>query len=200
MPVTRLLAEGSAITGLTTAQGAVIADTVILATGTGTAALLAPLGVALPMLQRPGLLLRTRPAPPMIRHLLIGPQIEVRQDAEGRLLAPTAGGHQGDATEAVTTLPAASAHDALVHLRHHLPQAPDWAEVRLAHRPVPGDGLPLIGPVPGHPGLFMAVMHSGVTLAAVTAEMLAAEVAEQDTYPALAPFRPARLLQPLRID
>jgi hypothetical protein len=38
-------------------------------------------------------------------------------------------------------------------------------------------------------------MHSGVTLAAIAAEGLAAEIAGRGTLSVLQPFQPARLLQ-----
>lgn len=47
----------------------------------------------------------------------------------------------------------------------------------LAYRPVPQDGLPVIGAA-GPAGLYVTVMHSGITLAAITAEIVAAEIEE----------------------
>jgi len=44
-------------------------------------------------------------------------------------------------------------------------------------------------------GLWLSVMHSGVTLAAIAAEGLAGEMAGQGVLPVLQPFQPARLLQ-----
>jgi D-amino-acid dehydrogenase len=62
----------------------------------------------------------------------------------------------------------------------------EWAGMR----PLLPDGLPAIGPVPGHPGLFAATGHAmlGVTLAPVTAELLAPAVLGEPLSPALAPF------------
>ena len=68
--------------------------------------------------------------------------------------------------------------------------------VSLAQRPVPEDGLPVLGPVPGVAGLWLAVLHSGVTLGPVAGELLAAEVTGKGEQPLLAAFRPARLLHP----
>lgn len=48
----------------------------------------------------------------------------------------------------------------------------------LANRPVPQDGLSVIGTA-GPEGLFVVVMHSGVTLAAITAEILGPHVLDQ---------------------
>jgi glycine/D-amino acid oxidase-like deaminating enzyme len=44
-------------------------------------------------------------------------------------------------------------------------------------RPMPLDGPPIIGPLPGHPGGYLAVMHSGVRLAPEVGRRIAAELA-----------------------
>ncbi len=65
-----------------------------------------------------------------------------------------------------------------------------WAGLR----PATADGLPLIGALPGHPGLFVASGHGmlGVTLAPATAALLAPLVLEGRMAPELAPFAPGR--------
>lgn len=40
-------------------------------------------------------------------------------------------------------------------------------------RVVPQDGLPILGRVPGHPGLYLAVTHSGYTLAPIVGTTIA---------------------------
>ncbi len=59
-------------------------------------------------------------------------------------------------------------------------------------RPIPADGLPCVGAVPGIPGYFEAVTHSGVTLAPLIARSLADEMLGEPGNPLLAPFRPDR--------
>lgn len=178
------------ITGVRTEAGDIPADHVILCTGTGTPALLAPLGLTLPMLHRPGALLLTRPLPPLLNHILASPEQEVRQDAQGRLIAPAAAHHQSDDSD-ITPGPQATEEAVLARLRHLFPNAfirPD--RLLLADRPVPGDGLPTIGLV--LPGLSMAVMHSGATLAPLVADLMAQELSGQGDQALLTPFRPAR--------
>jgi D-amino-acid dehydrogenase len=65
-----------------------------------------------------------------------------------------------------------------------------WAGLR----PATPDGLPLIGELPGHPGLYIATGHGmlGVTLAPATAALLAPLVLHGRVAPELAPFDPAR--------
>jgi D-amino-acid dehydrogenase len=65
-----------------------------------------------------------------------------------------------------------------------------WAGLR----PATADGLPLIGELPGHSGLFVAAGHGmlGVTLAPATAALLAPLVLEGRAAPELEPFAPGR--------
>lgn len=191
-PVAGLATRNGQVCGVETAQGPVPADHVVLAAGTATPALIAPLGLRLPMLRRPGLILRTRPADPPIHHILVAPGQEVRQDVTGHLIAPTSASHQGDTADTVADTPERLADAALARLRALLPGAAlEWDRVMLADRPVPRDGLPVIGPG-GVPGLSLAVMHSGATLAPLVGELLSDEVLCGTPSALLAPFRPDR--------
>jgi len=65
-----------------------------------------------------------------------------------------------------------------------------WAGLR----PATPDGLPLIGPLPGLDGVYLATGHGmlGVTLAPATAALLAPLVLERRAANELAPFDPSR--------
>jgi glycine/D-amino acid oxidase-like deaminating enzyme len=178
-------------TGVETDLGPLNADRVILATGTGTPPLLAPFGYVLPMLQRPGLMVTTNPLPPVCPVILATPDQEVRQDAEGHLVAPASAGHQSDHAETLGAFPIV-VNATLQRLRALFPgQDIHFARQAMALRPVPGDGLPVVGQGP-IPGLWIAVMHSGATLAPVVAELLAGEMTGAPESPLLTDFRPAR--------
>ena len=183
-------AKGRA-TGAVTDIGPMDADRVILATGTATPALLQPCGYTLPMLKRPGLMIATNALPPICPVILATPDQEVRQDSEGRLHAPASAGHQSDSAEALGSFPVV-VNATLQRLRALFPGHDiHFAHQAMAMRPVPGDGLPVVGQGP-IPGLWVAVMHSGATLAPVVAELLAAEITGGADSPLLAGFRPAR--------
>ncbi len=74
------------------------------------------------------------------------------------------------------------------------PDADGPLETWAGLRPATADGLPLIGELPGHDGLFVASGHGmlGVTLAPATAALLAPLVLEGRTAPELEPFAPGR--------
>lgn len=192
IPATALAVQAGRVTGAVTAEGALPADHTILATGTSAPDLLEPLGLPLPMLHRPGVILRTRALPPLMPVILASPAQEVRQLPCGRLVAPASASHQSDSAATLAASPEVLALQGLARLQAMFPAAGLALEqATLGHRPVPADGLPVIGhPLPG---LSVAVMHSGVTLAAITGELLAQEILTGAESPLLAPFRPARL-------
>lgn len=177
--------------GVATSEGTIAADHIVLAAGTSAPNLLEPLGIPLPMLHRPGLILRTRPVPPVLPVILCSAAQEVRQLPCGRLLAPATASHRADSATSLADSPETLAAQGLARLQAMFPGTPMALErAALGHRPVPGDNLPVIGsPMPG---LSVAVMHSGVTLAAITGELLAREILDGADSPLLAPFHPAR--------
>jgi len=70
---------------------------------------------------------------------------------------------------------------------------PDLAMIRVLRswagiRPVPADGYPIIGPVPGVSGLLLALMHRGVTLAPIVGSILAGLAEERPPDIDISPF------------
>ncbi|MBD3663418.1 NAD(P)/FAD-dependent oxidoreductase [Sulfitobacter aestuariivivens] len=194
--VSGILAKGSRVCGLRIPGGDLPADAVVVAGGNGSTDLLSPLGVALPMLDRPGVIFRTAPIAPTLSHICVAPAGEFRQTPEGQIVMPTAVSNQADDTNRIWARPDQLADAALERLQAMLPGTKlVWQDVALAQRPVPQDGLPVVGAC-GPEGLFTAVMHSGITLAPVVAEILSAQVlgaALSNAQQALiAPYRPDR--------
>lgn len=121
-----------------------------------------------------------------------GPAVHLRQRADGSVLV-------GERTqETVATDPG------LHHARALLAQAARFLPVLagtgvdkwwVAYRAMPSDRLPIIGPLPWLDSLYLAVSHSGVTLAPVLGRLIAREVATETADGLLAPFRPARFAE-----
>jgi D-amino-acid dehydrogenase len=82
------------------------------------------------------------------------------------------------------------------YLRGWQPDADREVHAWAGLRPATADGLPLIGEVPGKPGMYVASGHGmlGITLAPATAALLAPLVLEGRTAPELEPFDPARTI------
>jgi glycine/D-amino acid oxidase-like deaminating enzyme len=188
-----VMVTGGRASGVRTPFGNLAADQVVIAAGIGAPDLLKPLGLTLPMLYRPGLMVRTAPVARRLSHILAAPEQEIRQEADGRLLAPAAAFHQTDTGENLSD-PLGQAQAAVERIGTLLGLSVTVESVLQAERPVPGDGLPAVGRVPGVPGLWLAVLHSGVTLSAIVAATLGAEIAGQGESPLLAEFRPSRVI------
>jgi glycine/D-amino acid oxidase-like deaminating enzyme len=62
----------------------------------------------------------------------------------------------------------------------------------LEWRPMPRDGMPIVGPLPGFPAIYVATSHTGVTLAPAIAELVARELVDGEVPAELASFGPAR--------
>lgn len=189
--VLSLIPRAVRVAGAQTDFGPLLADHTVLAAGTATGDLLAPLDLPLPMENRPGLILHSRPAAARLSHVVMTPDVHVRQDPDGRLILGEVFFGEGPNAALIDTDPARLADLLAAALRRRLPDlAQPVAAMMLGLRPVPGDGLPAVGLAA--PGLHVAVMHSGVTLGPLIGELVAAEVMEGAESPLLAPYRPGR--------
>ena len=67
-----------------------------------------------------------------------------------------------------------------------------FEELRVGARPMPADGLPIVGPVHGVQGAYVATMHSGVSLAAIVGQTVAEEITSGSASHVLEHYRPGR--------
>jgi glycine/D-amino acid oxidase-like deaminating enzyme len=65
-------------------------------------------------------------------------------------------------------------------------------EAKVCARPLPADGQSITGRLPGENGLYVAVTHSGVTLAAELSRLIATDLTTGTPPAPLAPYSPAR--------
>jgi glycine/D-amino acid oxidase-like deaminating enzyme len=179
----------SRVAGIDTDIGRIAADAVVIAAGTGSAALLATGGYTLPMSAPPGLLASTRPLPKLLNGLVMAPEMHVRQTAEGRLIAGADFGGSDPGQDAE-----AAARDLIAGLQRLLrvetALVPDFHTI--GHRPLPADGFPAVGAVDKVSGLYAAVTHSGITLAPAIGRFLADEILTGQRHDLLAPYGPSR--------
>lgn len=190
-PAIGLVRDGSAVTGVRTGDGVLTAGTVVLAAGTGAAALCAGIGLEVPIETSPAVLVRLRAAPALVRTIVAGPGLEVRQCPDGTLLLPLA--YAGEESRAALRDTAEAARRALLRF---FPGAGDVeiASAEIGWRPMPADGEPVVGAAPGTTGLYLAVTHSGVTLAAAVGRLAAEEITTGAAAPELAGCRPDRFV------
>ncbi|MHA6624654.1 NAD(P)/FAD-dependent oxidoreductase [Pseudonocardia sichuanensis] len=184
--VTGLRVAGGRVVGVETTAGFVGADAVVLTAGADVAVLCAPLGITVPVAPSPAVLLRLDGPPDLVRTVVAAPGVEVRAGGDGALLAALA--HAGETTAAALTRSAERARDRIAALFRG-GQDVRLRSARVGVRPMPAAGHPLIGPLV--PGAHLAVMHSGVTLAAVAGRLVAEEVVHGVDAPELAGCRPS---------
>lgn len=185
--------QNGRVTGARTTAGGIEADQVVCAVGTTTGRLLAAVGVPLPMLKRPGAMIRTQPIGRVSDHILVSPIGEIRQLADGSLMMPTTISHQSDTSDQIGSV-MEEANGAMARLQELLPSTDlRLADVMFAERPIPQDGFPAVGEV--RDGLYVLCAHSGVTLGAILGQLAAREVRDgptNETARMLAPYRPDR--------
>jgi glycine/D-amino acid oxidase-like deaminating enzyme len=175
------------VTGARTPSEVLATDVVIDAAGSDAAAVGAMAGVRIPMFPKPGTLVLTVPLPPLVRSVIYSPDIHLRQQADGRLLLGESRTMEGEDTD----LSLARGQRLLERATSFLPElAQAHVEtMKLGVRPMPEDELPIVGPVPGIQGFYIAVTHSGVTLAPLIGQLVAHEVTGGEPSPLLAAYR-----------
>lgn len=179
----------AALTGVETSAGFIASRTVVLANGTDARRLCGQLGWHLPVNPSPALIMRFASPPDIVRTLISSSLVEVRQGAESELLV--AWHYNGESTDAQLT---AAGSDMLSRLEHtfDLPGGLRLIDVRVGRRPMPVDGDPVIGHLPTAHGVYAAVMHSGVILAAVVGRLVADELSRGASRREFAELRPER--------
>lgn len=188
-PAVRLIRDEVAdLVGVDLGHVVLGATNVIVAAGTGSAALCSSVGLRLPLTSSPAVMVRLSTAPGLIGHVVANDEFEARQRPDGMILMPR--GYSGeDSAEALARTGEA--------VRRLLVEAfEDADDVRLESvdvgwRPMAVDGEPAVGST-RIPGVHVAVAHPGVCLAATIGRLVADEITTSVDAPELARFRPTR--------
>ena len=200
-PATELrLDERGKIEAVNTPSGEISCDVVVLANGTAVTELAATAGVHIPQQYSPGVVIRTDPQPPILHNVSVlhlppidkdRHEIHLRQSADGTLAIG-----QGS-QESVDRDDSQEHADALLSRAiHYLPALAGARAIPtpVGYRPMPIDELPVLGFCDAAPNLYIALMHSGVTLAPLVGELATLEIVEDARVEMLAPYRPERFI------
>ncbi|WJH40842.1 FAD-binding oxidoreductase [Aliirhizobium terrae] len=181
--------EAGRIISIATDHGEWPAEEVVLAAGAATAELAATIGVDVPLETPPGLLVHSKPAAPLINGLVIAPELHLRQTAEGRLVAGTDFGGMDPGTD-----PDGAAEELFAKVKAFVRdgESLEMDFYTIGYRPTPEDGFPIVGRADGVEGLYLAVTHSGITLAPALGLFAAREILDGEREPLLAPYRLSR--------
>ncbi|MGD6748931.1 NAD(P)/FAD-dependent oxidoreductase [Streptomyces sp. BH105] len=189
--VTGLLRRGSRVVGAEAGERSWGADTVVNCAGPAADQIAALAGERLPLRHVPGLVAESAPlAEEPLTAILSAPGIDLRPTADGGVLALS---WEVDARLEGT---AADGLPSELHRRAStvVPglDGARIADARIGVRPVPLDGLPLVGEAESAPGLYHLVSHSAVTLAPVLGRLAAQEITSGRSAEELEAYRPGR--------
>ena len=173
------------------------ADAVVDCAGPRAAAIAALAGLSLPMRNTRGVVVYTGPIDISVTRVIHAPRVHMRPDSDRRLLL-----HAEELDHAVQasatgegSAPPWVVEQVLEAGRELYPglRSVSVESVRVGERPIPGDGLPVLGRAAAVPNFHFAVSHSGATLSVHAGDLVAAEVLGEDRSEALEPFRFERL-------
>lgn len=184
-PVQTIAARGGAFV-LACGEERLEAGRVVIAAGLGSAALASQVDIEVPLRPQRGQILVTE----RIEPILPLPTSGLRQTAEGTLMIGSTQEETG--YDAGTTAEAAARMS-----RGAVRKVPRLAELRLVRqwsglRVMTPDSYPVYAQSPSHPGAFVTLCHSGVTLAALHADLIANAVAAGSLPASLDVFHPRR--------
>jgi glycine/D-amino acid oxidase-like deaminating enzyme len=190
--VVDLIMAGDRVTGVRLADGTQYeADTVVNCAGRWTNETTCDAGLHLPLASTVGFLVFTPPVAAGVSRVVRTPLIDLRPDGAGRLMLLT------DTTLSFNTRLSPSMPEARDWVRRARELLPSIGEVepeavRIGIRPIPGDHLSAIGPMPRTSGYYIAVTHSGVTMSPFLGAVVADEIVRGRQRAELVHFRPAR--------
>jgi len=203
--VTGLEFRGQRLAAISTTRGKVPADRVVVAAGVDTPRILSLAGFALRLQHAPGMLTHSLPIPEAIKMVCDAPRgVEFKQMANGRIVGtdavapPDIPAHTEIRAHPVDfpddSLRALHGRRALERIAEYLPaaKAATFDFLTLGFRPMPLDGFPVVGALPARADVYVAVTHSGVTLAPILGQYVTRELLAGERIDLLSPYRPGR--------
>jgi glycine/D-amino acid oxidase-like deaminating enzyme len=195
------------LAGVATTRGSMTLDQLVIAAGVDTPRLLEMAGFTLKLRHAPGMLAHSRTIPAVLNLVCDAPGgLSFKQMANGTVVGTDSPEPPDLPVHSVIRRSAIDFPDDSIRAYHgrrvlgkiatYFPASrlADLDHVTLGFRPMPTDGFPVIGKAPGVRGVYVAVTHSGVTLAPVLGRAVAAELLWGESVPELAPYRPARFV------
>ena len=196
--VTGFVIRDGNIAAVKTTNGEFSCDVAVLASGVQTTKLASLVQVHIPQQRSPGIVIKTTPCAGVLHNVAIihapsadthHQHLHLRQLADGSLRI-------GQGTQEGINRDDSQQHaDALLdRAKAYLPAIADAKAIPtpVGYRPMPLDGFPVLGFTETVPNLYIALMHSGVTLAPLVGEMATLEIADGVQVDWFGPYRPER--------
>ena len=136
---------------------------------------------------RPGVIIKTEPKKDLINSIVYGPKIHAHQQSNGQLIIG----------EQITAPIKENSINHLKRINKHFRKMVrgstdlNPSEILIGWRPIPKDDLPIIGRFKNK-SVYVAVMHSGISLAAIVGNLVTQEIVDEVDSLLLNDFRPSR--------
>ena len=197
--------DGLATSILQTVQGDLEVDAFVLATGADTDATKLLANIEIPQRSTPGVIVVTKPMKAMLNRILVAPGVHIHQRRDGRIVlgeqdgAPKTDAHASRLADRPNQFP--NRELAEQHAGRILTIAEQYLagitgaeveDVYIGWRPLPLDGHPVVGFSPAQKNAYLAISHSGVSLAPIIGRLASQEIIEGLQVERLAPYRPNR--------
>jgi glycine/D-amino acid oxidase-like deaminating enzyme len=202
--VTGLKLEGGRVTAIQAGESSIEAGVVVLACGVAIPRLAEMASVMVPLKESEGVLVHTRPQPKLIDRVVLAPDIHCKQKLDGRVVVggrivagpSTAIDPPIDPPVGPALEPGEYGKQILRDAAQVLPGLRGVAveRITLGRRVMPVDEYPIVGFAASCPNLYIAAMHSGVTLAPLIGQLAALEILDHARVSLLEPYRPARFM------
>jgi glycine/D-amino acid oxidase-like deaminating enzyme len=193
------------LTSVETTTGSIKADRLVLATGAAPGPPSRIAGIDIPQRSTPGVIALTKPMPRLVNRIIVAPGVHMHQRDDGRFVlgeqdgAPKTEAHalrlEGQPNDFPTKLVAQEHGDRILDIATRFVPGIADAEVDTAcigWRPLPIDGHPVLGVNPDRRDVYMAIMHSGVSLAPIVGQLVSLELIEDVVIERLERYRPTR--------
>ena len=193
--VTDFVIRNGKIAAVKTPDAEFMCDVVVLASGVQTTELASLIGVHIPQQCSPGIVIKTTSCATVLQNVAVihAPPVDenyqhlhLRQLSDGTLRigqGTQEGINRNDSQEHADAL--------LAQAKAYLPAIADAEAIPtpVGYRPMPLDGFPILGFTEAVPNLYIALMHSGVTLAPLVGEMATLEIVDGARVDWFAPYR-----------
>jgi glycine/D-amino acid oxidase-like deaminating enzyme len=188
-----------------TTTGRIEVDKIVLATGAATGIVKQIANVDIPQRSTPGAIVITGPMPPLLNRIIVAPGVHIHQRLDGRIVlgeqagAPKNDAHKQRLSSRANQFPSKEIADQhaqriLDIARQYVPDISNSKieQVYIGWRPMPLDGHPVLGYSANRDSVYLAMMHSGVTLAPIVGHLVAQEIMSNKPLEQLEHYRPDR--------
>ena len=194
-PATGFDMSDGRITSALVESDSIDCDAVVLAAGVAVTDIAAMVGVKAPQYESPGVVIKTNPIPKLMDSVSVlyappisedQPDIHIRQGTDGVVMIG-----EGSQESLAKDDSQKHANTLLTRASHYLPAlaSAEAIPVPVGYRPMPLDEMPVLGFTKKVPNLYIALTHSGITLAPLIGEFAAMEILDGARIDLLEPFR-----------